>query len=163
MVATGVHILVGLALVMLAFRSSRPEPYLVAALAATVPDSDSFVFRPLVELGYVGGALWSHRALTHSLLGGVIVVALLSYFGPPRAAAIGFGSHIVLDALSGGIRLFAPANQTLYGLSIDWLLLNTLVSAVTVPTILVGLLAMKHDFEYRPPSFASKPVFEWFR
>jgi len=163
MVGTGVHILVGLALVMLAFRSRRPEPYLVAALAATVPDSDTFVFRPLTELGYVTGALWSHRGLTHSLLGGIIVVALFSYFGSRQAAAIGFGSHILLDSLSGGIRLFAPVDQTLYGLSVDWFLLNSLTSAVVVPTILVGLLAMKHDIEYWPLSFRSNPVLEWFR
>lgn len=163
MVATGVHILVGLALVVLGVRSNRPEPYLVAALAATVPDIDSFLFRPLIELGYVAGVLWSHRGLTHSLLGGVIVVAFLSYFGPPRAAALGFGSHVVLDALSGGVRLFAPVDQTLYGLSVDWLLLNSLTSAVAIPTILVGLLAMKHDVEYRIPSAAAKPLLEWFR
>jgi len=163
MVATGVHILVGLALVMLMGRSRQPEPYLVAALAATVPDSDTFVFRPLIELGYATGALWSHRGLTHSLLGGIIVVALLSHFGPWRAAAIGFGSHIILDSLSGGVRLFAPVDQTLYGLSVDWLLLNSLTSAVAVPMILGGLLALKHDGEYRPPSFRSKPVLEWFR
>ena len=163
MVATGVHILVGLALIMLMGRSRRPEPYLVAALAATVPDSDTFVFQPLVELGYVAGALWSHRGLTHSLLGGVIVVALLSYFGPRWAAAMGFGSHLVLDAFSGGVQLFAPLDQTLYGLSVGWLLLNSLTSAVAVPMILGGLLALKHDIEYRLPRPPSQPVLEWFR
>jgi len=58
MVATGVHILISLALVVLLFRSERPEPYLVTALAAAVPDIDTFVFRPLIELGYLeGGAV----------------------------------------------------------------------------------------------------------
>ncbi|ELZ18102.1 metal-dependent hydrolase [Natrinema limicola] len=163
MVATGVHILVGLALVMLMGRSRRPEPYLVAALAATVPDSDTFVFQPLVELGYVAGALWSHRGLTHSLLGGIIVVALLAYFGPRWAAAIGFGSHLVLDVFSGGVQLFAPLDQTLYGLSVDWLLLNSLTSAVAVPMILGGLLTLKHDVEYRLPSLSLTAVLEWLR
>jgi len=163
MVATGVHILVGLALVVLVVRSRRPEPYLVAALAATVPDSDTFVFQPLVELGYVAGALWSHRGLTHSLLGGIIVVAFLSYFGPRWAAAIGFGSHLFLDSFSGGVQLFAPLDQTLYGLSVDWLLLNSLTSAVAVPMILGGLLALKYDVEYQLPPSPSKPVLKWFR
>ncbi|QLK26935.1 metal-dependent hydrolase [Natrinema zhouii] len=163
MVATGVHILVGLALVVLVVRSDRPEPYLVAALAAAVPDIDTFVFRPLIELGYVSSLLWSHRGLTHSLLGGVVIVALLSPFGPWRAAAVGFGSHVVLDTLSGGVRLFAPVDQTLYGISLDWLLLNAITSVLAITMILGGLLDMKYDFGRWLPRRFPTPSLEWFR
>lgn len=163
MVATGVHILLGLALVSLVVRSDRPEPYLVAALAATVPDADTFVFRPLVELGYVSSIVWTHRGLTHSLLAGFVVVALLSAFGPWRAAAIGFGSHVVFDMLSGGVRLLAPVDQTLYGISLDWLLLNMLTSAVAVVVILGGLLGMKYDLERGVPLRTPKSTLDRFR
>jgi len=146
MVATGVHILISLALVVLLFRSERPEPYLVTALAAAVPDIDTFVFRPLIELGYLEGALWMHRGLTHSLLAGIAFTILLAAFGPWRAAAIGFGSHILLDSLSGGVRPFAPFDLTLYGVSVDWLLLNMLISIIAVSVTLGGLLGMKYDF-----------------
>lgn len=163
MVATGVHILLGLALVLLVFRSERPEPYLVAALAATVPDADTFVFRPLIELGYVSSVAWTHRGLTHSLLAGVVVVALLSAFGPWRAAAIGFGSHVAFDMLSGGVQLFAPVEQTLYGVSLDWLLLNMFASAIAVAVILGGLLGMKYDFDRRVPLRSPRSTLERFR
>lgn len=163
MVATGVHILFGLALVTLVGRSKRAEPYLVVALAAAIPDADTFIFRSLVEFGYVGGVLWSHRGLTHSLFAGVVVVALCSYFGPWWAAAIGFGSHIATDLLSGGIRLLAPLDNTLYGLSLDWLLLNTLTSIFAVTVILGGLIGMKYDSRYRVPSFTPESVAEWLR
>lgn len=163
MVATGVHILLSLALVLLVVRSERPEPYLVAALAATVPDADTFVFRPLIELGYVSSVAWTHRGLTHSLLAGFVVVALLSAFGPWRAAAIGFGSHVVFDMLSGGVRLFAPVEQTLYGVSLDWLLLNMFASAVAVAVILSGLLGMKYDFDRRLPLRSPRSTLERFR
>ncbi len=163
MVATGVHILLSLALILVLRRPGRPEPSLVGALAAAVPDSDTFVFRPLVNSGYVEGVLWSHRGLTHSLLGGIVVVALLSSVGPWRPAAIGFGSHVGFDFLSGGVRLLAPLDRTLYGLSFDWLLLNALTSAVAVTVILGGLLGRKYGLETQTGSYTAKPILEWFR
>lgn len=163
MVATGVHILIGLALAVLVYRSERAEPYLVAALAAAAPDIDTFVFRPLVELGYVSGPLWTHRGLTHSLLGGVVVIVLLSSVGPWRVAAIGFGSHVVFDMLTGGVRLFVPVDPTLYGTAVDWLLLNMLASVVAVTLILGGLLGMKYDLERPSGARVPNPTLEWFR
>ncbi|MDS0478533.1 metal-dependent hydrolase [Natrinema sp. 1APR25-10V2] len=163
MVADGAHILIGLALVLIVFRSRRPEPYLVTALAAVFPDIDIIVFHPLVELGYVEGVLWTHRGLTHSLPIAVVVVALLSYFGPWRAAAIGYGSHILFDYLTGGVRLFAPFDHTLYGLSFDWLLMNLFVSVFTVAVILGGLLGMKEECEYQLPSPVAQAVLERFQ
>ncbi|WP_254532554.1 metal-dependent hydrolase [Natrinema gelatinilyticum] len=163
MVADGVHILISLALVMIIFRSRQHEPYLVTALAAVVPDIDVIVFRPLATLGYAEGVLWAHRGLTHSLLAGVVVIGFLSMFGPWRAAAIGYGSHLVFDSLTGGVRLFAPFDPTLYGVSVDWLLLNLVTSAFAVTVLLGGMFATKYDFEYGASSFAPKPVFDWFQ
>ncbi|QCW02661.1 metal-dependent hydrolase [Natrinema pallidum] len=163
MVATGVHILLSLALISVLRRSGRPEPYLVGALAAAVPDSDTFVFRPLVEIGYAGGVLWGHRGLTHSLLGGVVVIVLLSFVGPWRAAAIGFGSHVVFDFLSGGVRLLAPLDRTLYGLSFDWVLLNALTSVFAVTVLLGDLLGRKYGLETRTESYTAEPILEWLR
>ncbi|MDF9744239.1 metal-dependent hydrolase [Natrinema salsiterrestre] len=163
MVADGVHILFSLALVLLLFRSNRPEPYLVTALAAAFPDIDIVLFPLLADFGYEAGVLWSHRALTHSLLAGVVVVGLLSVFGPWRAAAVGFGSHILMDLLSGGVRLFAPLDATLYGLSIDWLLLNMLTSVFAVTVLLGGLFGMKYDFGPRGYPRSPRAALERFR
>ncbi|MBZ6494108.1 metal-dependent hydrolase [Natrinema longum] len=163
MVATGVHVLLGMALVTVIGRSRRAEPYLVAALAAALPDIDTFVFRPLVEFGHVGGVLWSHRALTHSLLAGILVIALCSAVGPWWAAAIGFGSHVATDLLSGGVRLLAPVDTTVYGLSIDWLLLNALTSILAVTVILGGLIGMKSDPRSRVAPHTPDSVVEWLR
>lgn len=163
MVADGVHILLSLALTLILFRSRRSEPYLVTALAAAVPDIDIVVFRPLIELGYVEGVLWAHRGVTHSVVAGVVVIGLLSLVGPWRAAAVGFGSHIGFDLLSGGVRLFAPVDHTLYGTSVDWLLLNLLTSVFAVTVILGGLFGMKYDFASQRRSFASKPILEWLQ
>ncbi|WP_408960122.1 metal-dependent hydrolase [Natrinema sp. 74] len=163
MVADGVHILLGLALALIVFRSRRPEPYLVTALAAAFPDSDIIIFRPLVELGYVEGVLWAHRGLTHSLPVAVVVVALLSAVGPWRAAAIGYGSHILFDYLTGGVRLFAPFDYALYGQSFDWLLVNLLTSVFAVTVILGGLLGLKYEPKTRLPSPVAQAVLEWFQ
>jgi inner membrane protein len=139
MVADGAHILLGLALVLVLFRARRAEPYLVAVLAAAIPDSDKFVFDPLVRLGLVDGILWTHRGLTHSLLFGLLLIAVLSLIGPWRAAAVGFVSHVTFDFLTGGVRLFAPFDTGLYGLEFDWLLVNVLTMAVSVTVLFGGL------------------------
>jgi inner membrane protein len=140
MVADGAHILLSLSLVLVLFRARRAEPYLVAVLAAAIPDSDKFVFDPLVRMGVVDGVVWTHRGLTHSLLFGVLLVLALSLIGPWRAAAVGFVSHVTFDFLTGGVRLFAPFDTGLYGLEFDWLLVNILTMAASVTVLFGGLL-----------------------
>lgn len=144
MVADGAHLLLSLALVLLLFRARRAEPYLVAVLAAAIPDSDKFVFDPLVQLGYVDGAIWTHRGLTHSLVFGVLLILVLSLLGPWRAAAVGFFSHISFDLLTGGVRLFAPFDPGLYGLQLSWLLLNIMTMVFSVTVILAALVHLRH-------------------
>lgn len=138
MVADGVHVLVALALVVVVLRERRPEAYLVGALAAAFPDIDVYVLPALVDLGYVHGPVWGHRGVTHSLLAGAVVTLALSRFGPWRAAAIGFFSHLAFDAVTGGVYLLAPATSVRYGISGGWLLLNMLASVASVAAILAG-------------------------
>jgi inner membrane protein len=143
MVADGAHLLLSLSLVLVLFRARRAEPYLVAVLAAAIPDADKFVFDPLVRMGFVEGILWTHRGLTHSLLFGVLLVVVLSAVGPWRPAAVGFGSHVLFDFLTGGVRLFAPLDTGLYGLEFDWVLAN-IVTMVFSVTVLLGGLLFRH-------------------
>ncbi|SFF78798.1 inner membrane protein [Halopelagius inordinatus] len=163
MVADGVHVLVALALVLSIFRSERPEAYLVAALAAAFPDIDSYIFPTLVDLGVVHGAVWTHRGMTHSLFVGVVVVLALSYFGPWRAAAVGFLSHVTLDFVTGGVLLVAPVTAVRYGVSAGWLLLNMVASVVSVAVLLVGsrYLWVETSLD-RSSSDAATGVFERF-
>jgi inner membrane protein len=145
MVSDGVHVLVALALVTAFSDARRPEPYLVAALAATFPDLDVYLFPAMSRLGYVHGIAWTHRALTHSLFAGVVVVAALSLLGPWRAAALGFFSHVALDALTGGVRLLAPVASEVYGVSLGWVLLNVLASVSAVAVILARLFSLRGE------------------
>lgn len=145
MVADGTHVLLGLAIVLVLFRSRRPEPYLVSVLAAAFPDVDILVLQPLVQQGYLHGAIWTHRGVTHSLLMGVVVVAVLSSVGPWRAAAAGFLTHIVSDFFTGGVQLFAPLDNGLYGMRLGWILVNAVLMSLSIFAIVGGLAYMKYE------------------
>lgn len=149
MVADGAHILLGMALILLVFRARRPEPYFVAVLAASIPDVDKFVFTPLLELGYLEGPIWVHRGVTHSLPFAVVLVGVLSFVGPWRAAAIGVASHICLDVLTGGVRLLAPFDAGLYGFEFGWLLLNVLAMGVSFTVLFAGLVHAQYGTRFR--------------
>lgn len=142
MVADGVHILLAIALVYVCFRTTEAGPYLVAALVASVPDVDLFVFQPLIEMGYVEGIVWGHRGVTHSVFAGVLVVALAAAVGPWRPAAIGFGSHVAFDLVTGGVRLFAPLSSEMVGASAGWLLFNLLGSLVAGAVLVAAIVRM---------------------
>jgi inner membrane protein len=144
MVEDGVHVLFGLSLVLVLFRARRPEPYLVAALAAAFPDIDIVVFDTLVEMGYLSGVIWVHRGLTHSLAFGIVLIAVLSFFGPWPAAAVGFFSHVLVDSLTGGVQLLAPFDSGRYGLAIDWFTMNALATVVSVTILLLGLCWLQY-------------------
>lgn len=142
MVADGVHVLLGVSLVVAVLRTRRAEPYLVAILAASVPDLDKYLFTPFVYAGYLSGPLWTHRGITHSLLALLLFVGAAYRVGHWRAAVLGYGSHLVADYLTGGIRLFAPFTVRLYGLYYDWMLGNVVAGSFAVVVTLVGLAAM---------------------
>lgn len=144
MVADGAHILLSMALVFVILREREPEPYFVAVLAASIPDADKFIFSPLYRLEYVDGIIWFHRGITHSLLFGVLLVAVFATVGPWRAAVIGVVSHIGLDFLTGGVRLFVPLDNGLYGLEFSWLLTNVIAMIVAVSILFVGLVHRKY-------------------
>lgn len=132
MVADGVHILVGVALLALLSRTDRVSAYLVVALAAGFPDLDRYLFSPLLYAGYLSGPLWTHRGITHSLAALLLVVVVAWTIGYHRAAAIGYGSHLVADFVTGGIRLLAPLSVQPYGLYYDWMLGNVVAGAAAV-------------------------------
>ena len=142
MVADGVHILLAIALVYLCFRTTDAGPYLVAGLGASVPDVDMYLFRPLIELGYVDGVVWGHRGATHSVFMGLLLVALVAMVGPWRPAALGFGSHVTFDLVTGGVRLFAPASAALVGVSGGWLLFNLLATIVAATVLVTAIVRM---------------------
>lgn len=144
MVADGVHVLLGAALVMVLLRTERVEPYLVALLFAGVPDLDRYVFGPLIAAGHLSGPLWAHRGITHSLLAMALFVGLALLLREWRAGAIGYGSHLVADFLTGTLRLFAPFDLRAYGLGLDWLLGSAVAGGFSGVVLVVGLVAMAH-------------------
>jgi inner membrane protein len=144
MVADGVHVLLGPALVMLLLRTERVEPYLVALLFAGVPDLDRYLFGPLVAGGYLSGPLWVHRGISHSLLAMALFVGLGFLIGEWRAGAIGYGSHLAADFLTGGVRLLVPFDAGTYGLGFDWLVGSAIAGGFSSVVLIVGLVAMVH-------------------
>ncbi|USZ69387.1 metal-dependent hydrolase [Halorussus salilacus] len=151
MVADGIHILLGVAMVMVLLRTDRVEPYLVAMLCGALPDLDRYVFVPFVYRGYLSGTMWTHRGITHSLVALGVVVVLAASIGQWRAAAIAYGSHLLADIVTGSVRLFAPFDLTPYGLHYDWMT-GTLVAGVVSSLVVgVGLVSMVSDEYPRTP------------
>lgn len=142
MVADGVHILLAVALVLAVLRTDRAEPYLVAILAAGLPDLDRYLFTPFIYSGYLSGPIWTHRGITHSLLAFALVVGAAHLVGHWRAAALGYGSHLIADFMTGGVRLFAPFTVGIHGLYYDWMLGNLVAGTFALVVTLAGLAAM---------------------
>lgn len=144
MVADGVHVLLGPALVMVLLRTERVEPYLVALLFAGVPDLDRYLFGSLLAEGYLWDSILVHRGITHSLLAMALFVGLAHLIGEWRAGAIGYGSHLATDFLTGGIQLFSPFTLQRYGLELNWLLASATTGAVSSAVLVAGVIAMTH-------------------
>lgn len=139
MVADSVHILVGVALVVLVNRTDDAVPYLVAALTAAVPDVDVFLFT-FVFPG-ASAPVFAHRGITHSLLAAAVVVALFAPLGQWRAAALGYGSHLAADCLTGRAMLLAPATADAYGVVFGWYVASAVVGAAAIAVILGAVVA----------------------
>ena len=139
MVADSVHILVGVALVALVNRTDDAVPYLVAALTAAVPDVDLFLFT--FVLPEASAPVFAHRGITHSLLVAVVVVTLFAPLGEWRAAALGYGSHLVADYLTGQVMLLAPASTDTYGVAFGWYTLSAVLGGAAIAVVLVTVVA----------------------
>ena len=146
MVADGVHVMLGPALVMVLLRTERVEPYLVALLFAGVPDLDRYLFGALSlpTSGYLWESVFVHRGITHSLLAMALFVGLAYLLGEWRAGAIGYGSHLFADFLTGGVQLFSPFVVYRYGLELNWLLASATTGAFSSVVLVVGVAAMAH-------------------
>lgn len=136
MVADGIHILLAVALFALVSSTDRVEAYLVVIVAAGLPDLDRYLFTPFLYGGYLSGPIWTHRGITHSLFALLLFVGAAHLIGHWRAAAVGYGSHLIADFLTGGIRLFSPFTVSPHGLYYDWMLGNVVAGAFA--TLVIG-------------------------
>lgn len=163
MVADGVHILLAIALVMVLLRTDRLEPYLVAILAAGLPDLDRYLFTPFLYTGYLSGPMWTHRGITHSLLAFGLFTGVAYAVGYWRPAAIAYGSHLIADFLTGGIRLFVPLTPRLYGLYYDWMLGNVIAGSFAAVVVTSGLAALIRRDRLDGAAVVDSRVAWWFR
>lgn len=157
MVADGVHILLAVAVTMLVVRSDDAVPYLIAILAGGFPDLDMFVFQPLVYRGYVEGVMWGHRGLTHSIFALAVFVGIWWLMGHPLPALLGYGSHLSADAVTGGVRLFAPLSPTIHGIYLDWALVSGVLGLFSMAVIVVGSMWLI-DVPFERQLRTSRPV-----
>lgn len=111
------HVLIPAGIAAVLF-DSDPLLVLTAGIAGLVPDIDE-------PYSVIGQRLWffawwikylcGHRTMSHSLLMvGVVSVLGLLFLIPPVyvcAMALGLGSHLVLDGLSGGVQLWWPSKE----------------------------------------------------
>lgn len=170
MVADGIHILLAVALFALVSRTDRVEAYLVVVIAAGLPDLDRYLFTPFIYSGYISGPIWTHRGITHSLFALLLFVSVAHLIGHWRAAVIGYGSHLVADYVTGGIRLFSPFTIRQHGLYFDWMLGNivvgTFAALVIVGELIVRTRAERIDADSRdssaPPSVVDE-VRRWLQ
>lgn len=139
MVADSVHVLVGVALVALVCRTDDAVPYLVAALVTAAPDIDVFLFTFVVR--GPSAPLFGHRGITHSLFAAAVVVALFAPLGQWRVAAMGYGSHLLLDCLTGEVMLLAPAVTDVYGVAFEWYLMNAVMGGLAIVVVAGAVVA----------------------
>ncbi len=111
------HALIPAGLASVLFNSD-PLLTLTAAIAGLVPDIDepySVIGQRLWFLAWWIKYLCGHRTASHSLLGVSIlgVVGLVALVPPSyvMAMCLGWASHLILDALSGGIFLWWPSKK----------------------------------------------------
>lgn len=139
MVADSVHVLVGVALVTLVYRTDDAVPYLAATLVAAFPDVDLFLFAFLVR--GPSAPVFAHRGITHSLFAAAVVVALFVPVGQWRVAAMCYGSHLLLDCLTGEAMLLAPVVTDTYGVALNWYLVNAAVGGLSIAVVVGAVVA----------------------
>lgn len=115
---------------------------LTAAVAGLAPDIDepwSVIGMRLWFLAWWMKYVFGHRTVSHSLLM-VIVVAIIGIVALTTAkmvvaVSIGLASHLVLDAMSGGVQLWWPRKDR-------WVLGRYLVYGGMDRALLVGAMAV---------------------
>lgn len=112
------HRLLAIALVEVVIRNELVTPYLVAIVAVSIPTIDDFSRRYLLTKGSIGGPLWTHRSVTHSILVGQLIVGIAAHFDQGVAAALGFAAAVVPDICYGGVKRFLPFSAVVVG--VDW-------------------------------------------
>ena len=127
------HVLGGVALAALLPHTNLATMAL-AGIGALLPDLD----HPRSALGRMmpgsGVFYWTvgHRTVTHSALALAILWAATTRLPVPVhvGLAVGFGSHLLLDALSGGVPLVWPLGYRFRLPSVpEWLAVPVLVAA----------------------------------
>ncbi len=100
------------------FSQGDPTLSLAAAIGGLVPDIDepySVIGQRLWFLAFWMKFCFGHRTVSHSLLTVILLllVGLLCLIPPVLVMAfcVGWGSHLILDALSGGIQLWWPSKD----------------------------------------------------
>ena len=111
------HVLIPAGIAAVLFNSD-PLLVLTAGIAGLVPDIDepySVIGQRLWFLAWWIKYLCGHRTISHSLLIiGIVSVLGLLFLIPPVyvfAVGLGWGSHLVLDGLSGGVQLWWPSKH----------------------------------------------------
>jgi inner membrane protein len=153
------HALVPAAIAATLFNAD-PALTLTAALAGLAPDIDepwSVIGVRLWFLAWWMNYVFGHRTLSHSLLMvvivGVVGILALMPIKMVIAVSIGLASHLILDALSGGVQLWWPKKTRwvlwrypVYGLmdralmvgamlvTLGWLLVRLNAQVATVAT-----------------------------
>ena len=141
------------------FFNADPVLTLTAAAAGLAPDIDepwSVIGMRLWFLAWWMKYVCGHRTVSHSLLMvvtvGIVGILALMPVKMVVAVTIGLGSHVVLDAMSGGVQVWWPkkerwvlARYPVYG-RMDQLLL------VMAMLVAVGCLLMRVSEEVRTAS-----------
>ena len=92
----------------------EPAAYAAAAVASLLPDIDhpgSKMGRRLWWLAWPIHLLFGHRGVTHSLLAWIAATAAAVLLVGPvigAAFAVGYGSHLLGDAITGGVPFWWP-------------------------------------------------------
>lgn len=144
------HAIVPAACTALLFNAD-PLLTLTAAIAGLLPDLDepwSVIGQRFWILAWWMKYLFGHRTISHSLLmvvvSGVLGMVLVTPPAVTVAVMMGLGSHVILDAMSGGVQLWWPSKRRwvlgrcpVYGLMDRCLLLGGIV--VYLGTFMVRL------------------------
>lgn len=144
-----VHILLAIALTYLLLRTEKIQEYLVSVLGVSFPMIDHFLITPLITLGFLGGPIWLHRSITHSLLAGALVVAAGYVIGYWKPAMIGYSSHLVPDFFCGGVKLFLPFNTNVYGFNISSFFTSAIVGFASGLILVYALIKYRKTRRHR--------------